>query len=630
MDNLFPLKPQSTTTQTSTPAFSNTSIQPVVQPYNPVIIPQTSTVDIPKTIPSDTLSYKAPQDTAIETPINTPSKNLDALSGAIMSSVQTPVTPPTERELAIKDRQSAIDQYLNPDTGYSATSLKLQTESGLPEKQSQLDALNVKDIALQKQLKDYQDQILNKNAQGLFGGAGQQAISQYERDISSQRADLAIQKLALQGDIKGATSLINLKLDAKFKPIEDRIDYLDKTLTIYNNDLTEKQKQQMEIEKYKLQTDIKNKEDFQKIVDEAGTQGASIDIQNQAANLFAKGDRAGAISLLSPYSKNAKESFGGYNETQNKVITSTNDKIAKSTTYQKAVNVSGYVDSALANLKNNTGASDIAAINQFQKVVDEGAVTRDQDVVLLQSSQSLLNSLLTKVNKLAKGQQLSPQLRDEMRQAMNSMKEAAVGAVNDDPYIKAQTSQLERYGIKPEDTIIGEINQKYNQATTIPADDELMKKYNLTPDQLQQYKQSRGLTSVGSDTNQATKGKEIVAGYDITSYATDPTHGIKVQKIYSNIPEVSDTYISKVAPNSPIKANTVIASANKYGVDPKLVLAIMVQDSTLGTKGLAVRTKNPGNVGNTDSGATRTYGSWDEGVDAVAKNLAWRKINKTA
>lgn len=174
----------------------------------------------------------------------------------------------------------------------------------------------------------------------------------------------------------------------------------------------------------------------------------------------------------------------------------------------------------------------------------------------------------------------------------------------------------------------GQAFNNQSSGTQWTAQDQIkLQNAGFTPQEIEEYKKASGFSNVGSDTNKASN-KEIVAGYDITSYATNPKHGANVQSIYSSIPSVSDAYIAKKAPNSPIKASDVIASANKYGVDPKLVLAIMVEDSSLGTAGKAVRTKNPGNVGNDDTGALRTYSSWQEGIDAVAKNLAWRKINK--
>jgi hypothetical protein len=118
--------------------------------------------------------------------------------------------------------------------------------------------------------------------------------------------------------------------------------------------------------------------------------------------------------------------------------------------------------------------------------------------------------------------------------------------------------------------------------------------------------------------------------YDIKSYATDPTHEVKIQNILSNIGQMKtiqdiDAYIKQIAPGSPVTGQMIANAATKYGVSWEAMMAIMQQDSSFGTAGKAVRTKNPGNVGNTDSGATVTNKSWQDGVNAVAKNLQWRK-----
>jgi hypothetical protein len=54
------------------------------------------------------------------------------------------------------------------------------------------------------------------------------------------------------------------------------------------------------------------------------------------------------------------------------------------------------------------------------------------------------------------------------------------------------------------------------------------------------------------------------------------------------------------------------------------------QDSSLGTAGKGARTFNPGNVGNTDSGATQNFGNWQSGVDAVASWLSRHKSSTAA
>ncbi len=163
--------------------------------------------------------------------------------------------------------------------------------------------------------------------------------------------------------------------------------------------------------------------------------------------------------------------------------------------------------------------------------------------------------------------------------------------------------------------------------------------------------QNQGFNAVAPDTNAGgnktgetdlgnknvavnNNGKVTVNGetYDIKSYATDPNHEAAVTSILNKIGKFNqvsdiDSYIKKTAPNSPVTGQMIKDAADKYGVSWEMITAIMQQDSSLGTKGKAVSTLNPGNVGNTDSGATKKYLSWADGVNAVAKNLSWRKTS---
>lgn len=115
--------------------------------------------------------------------------------------------------------------------------------------------------------------------------------------------------------------------------------------------------------------------------------------------------------------------------------------------------------------------------------------------------------------------------------------------------------------------------------------------------------------------------------YDISSYATDPNHEVAVKSLLSNMGQFKteediNSYIKSVSPNSPITGKMVTTSAEKYGVSWEAMVAMMQQDSSLGTAGKGARTFNPGNVGNDDSGNLRNYGSWDKWVDAVANWLS--------
>ena len=111
----------------------------------------------------------------------------------------------------------------------------------------------------------------------------------------------------------------------------------------------------------------------------------------------------------------------------------------------------------MAALALGTGTSDIAAINQFQKVIDEGAVTRDQDVVLIQGAQSLVNTLQTKIKGLQEGDKLSATQRNEMRDLVEKLYTTQVKALNKDPYIAAKTKEAGLYKLTVNDTILGEL-----------------------------------------------------------------------------------------------------------------------------------------------------------------------------
>lgn len=197
--------------------------------------------------------------------------------------------------------------------------------------------------------------------------------------------------------------------------------------------------------------------------------------------------------------------FGGYSEDQLKAITKINQDVSKNSTYSKTTSMRNYADNVIASLSLGSGVGDIAAINQFQKVIDEGAVTRDQDVKLIQDSQSLVNTLKTKVKKLEKGEQLSPELRKQMREAVEKMYTKQVEALKKDPYISAKTKEAELYGITALDTILGELGGFTEEDTT---DDTVTEKKIIdggTWEKVDGGWRRVSFKSVGGDTNKAIK-----------------------------------------------------------------------------------------------------------------------------
>lgn len=142
-----------------------------------------------------------------------------------------------------------------------------------------------------------------------------------------------------------------------------------------------------------------------------------------------------------------------------------------------------------------------------------------------------------------------------------------------------------------------------------------------------------GTFDAGTNTFNVTNVQNgVVGGYNISSYATDPNHESAVASILNNIGQFNttqeiDAYIQRVAPGSPITGDMVAKTSEKFGVSWEMLVAMMQQDSNLGTAGKGARTFNPGNVGNDDAGNIRNYGNWQSGVDAVGNWLNKHRAN---
>lgn len=111
--------------------------------------------------------------------------------------------------------------------------------------------------------------------------------------------------------------------------------------------------------------------------------------------------------------------------------------------------------------------------------------------------------------------------------------------------------------------------------------------------------------------------------YNIVSYATARDHESKIAYIFDSltkqgvndlesIQEVLDAY------NAPFTAEQILSSALKYDINPKMIMAMVQQDSSYGTKGKGKYSFNPGNIGNDDAGHIKNFGNWQAGLDAVA------------
>lgn len=105
---------------------------------------------------------------------------------------------------------------------------------------------------------------------------------------------------------------------------------------------------------------------------------------------------------------------------------------------------------------------------------------------------------------------------------------------------------------------------------------------------------------------------------------------LKTPEGFKAYADISQKWINKQNPSSPIKGTMLAAGAkaaltahNSY-IPPQLALAQLTMEGGLSKDSQAkpIRTKNPFNVGNTDSGAVVNHTDWQSGIDAYFKTMA--------
>lgn len=148
-------------------------------------------------------------------------------------------------------------------------------------------------------------------------------------------------------------------------------------------------------------------------------------------------------------------------------------------------------------------------------------------------------------------------------------------------------------------------------------------------------------TWASSDQSTGQNGNSVVGGVDLSGaatstqpYATDPNYASEVGTLYKALatatptptPDSISAYIKAHAGSSPVSGVMITNAAAQYKIDPNLLTAVLAQESDFGTAGAGAKTFNPGNVGNLDNGATKTFGSWQQGVNAAASELAKRAV----
>ena len=73
---------------------------------------------------------------------------------------------------------------------------------------------------------------------------------------------------------------------------------------------------------------------------------------------------------------------------------------------------------------------------------------------------------------------------------------------------------------------------------------------------------------------------------------------------------------------SKITAEDIIESSKRTGIPELIYVVGLAQEGNFATRGRAVKTKNPGNVGNTDDGTNNYLSSIQKGLDLYGRTLA--------
>jgi len=165
--------------------------------------------------------------------------------------------------------------------------------------------------------------------------------------------------------------------------------------------------------------------------------------------------------------------------------------------------------------------------------------------------------------------------------------------------------------------------------------------YNMKSDDTQDSEASGSGANAAASTSDsvALKSLGLVNASDDSMFTP---LDLKTPEGFKAYADIAQKWINKQNPSSPIKgemlANGAKAALDSHGsyIPPQLALAQLTMEGGLSKdpKVKPIRTKNPFNVGNVDSGAVVKHNNWQSGIDAYFKTMAKNYIvpsqNKTA
>lgn len=269
-------KPKETsTTKPSISPFNNapaTSVNPFASKTANVTPTQMSKgLSTIASTPSASFSINKPASTAIQNQVLSSPVTVAKLTNppAPLATNTTPPAPilgtspvqetttPTATKGGREDVLSRLLTLTEKQGTQADKTLALEKEYELQAKQETLNSLNAKALSVDRDYETKRRAIM-ENPEGKLTGALTGEIKNLERQRDQQLADIGIQQAVAQGNVKLVNENIKRKIDTEFEPIKTQIESLKTYASLYNNDLSTKEKALLEGEIKKQEIDYEN------------------------------------------------------------------------------------------------------------------------------------------------------------------------------------------------------------------------------------------------------------------------------------------------------------------------------------------------------------------------------------
>lgn len=193
----------------------------------------------------------------------TPSTQTDATATAITSSADAELaTLKSNAEAAKQNKDKSFDDLISStldSEGTAGAENRLYEEKGVNKAESELSDINNQIIAEQKAV-DNQVKELEKNPNGLFGGALTQEIQRVKDASLSRQADLSIIQLSRQGKFDSAKAVADRAVKALTEKENNRNAALKAIYEDNRDDFTVAEQRAFEVAQKARETEAQNKE----------------------------------------------------------------------------------------------------------------------------------------------------------------------------------------------------------------------------------------------------------------------------------------------------------------------------------------------------------------------------------